>query len=136
MKEVEVHINDEHWKLVKQSEEPPGMDVLPPIWSMCCKQNIMTNKIKGHKDRLKIHGRKQVYGMNYYKTYDPVVTWFAIQFMITLSIILGWAMQQIVFVQAYTQAPIGHNMYMELSQCIETKHGNSKDYILKLLVNL
>ena len=122
--------------LGKQSEVPPGTDVLPSIWAMHCKQNLMTNEIKGHKARLNIHGGKQVYGMNYYETYAPPVTWFAIQFMIILAIMLTWSMRQIDFVQAYTQAPIEHDMYMELPQGIETKHGNSKDYVLKLLANL
>ena len=45
-------------------------------------------------------------------------------------------MRQIDFVQAYTQALIKHDMCMELWQGIETKHGNSKDYVLKLLANL
>ncbi|KAL7480291.1 hypothetical protein ACHAW6_005987 [Cyclotella cf. meneghiniana] len=45
-------------------------------------------------------------------------------------------MQQIDFVQTYAQAPIKCDMYMELPPGIETKHGNSKDYVLKLLANL
>ena len=45
-------------------------------------------------------------------------------------------MRHIDFIQTYTQAPIKHDMYMELPQCIKTKHGNSKDYVLKLLANL
>ena len=56
--------------------------------------------------------------------------------MIILVIILGWAMRQIDFVEAYAQAPIECDMYMELSSGIETKHWNSKDYVLKLLANL
>jgi len=56
--------------------------------------------------------------------------------MIVLAILLGWAMRQIDFVQAYAQAPIECDMYMELPPGIETKHGNSKDYVLKLLANL
>ena len=30
MKEVEAHINDEHWKVVKKSEVPPETDGYPP----------------------------------------------------------------------------------------------------------
>jgi hypothetical protein len=56
--------------------------------------------------------------------------------MIVLTIILVWAMRQIDFVQAYAQAPIECDMYMELPSGIKTKHGNSKDYDLKLLANL
>ena len=48
---------------------------------------------------------------------------------------LTWLMKQIDFVQAPTQATIEHDMYMELLQGIETKHGNSKEYVLKLLAN-
>ena len=53
--------------------------------------------------------------------------------MITLAIMLTWLMRQIDFVQAHTQAPIEHDMYMELPQRIETKHENSKDYVLNKL---
>ena len=34
MNEVETHIKDEHWKLVKQSEVLQGMDLLLSIWAM------------------------------------------------------------------------------------------------------
>ena len=136
VKEVEAHMKDTYWKHVKQSKVLPGTGVLPPIWAMYCKWNLTTNKIKGHKARLNTHGGKQVYDMNYYETYAPVVTWFAIKFMIIVAIMLMWLMQQIDFIQANTKAQIEQDMYMELSQGIETKHGNSKDYILKPLVNL
>ena len=45
-------------------------------------------------------------------------------------------MGQIDFIQAYAPAPIKCDMYMKLPPGIETKHGNSTDYILKLLANL
>jgi hypothetical protein len=136
VKEVEAHVRDKHWVLVKREEVPPDTDVLPAIWAMRRKRNLTTNEIKGHKARLNIHGGKQVYGVNYFETYAPVVTWFAIRFMIILAIFSSWAMRQIDFVQAYAQAPIECDMYMELPPGIETQHGNSKDYVLKLLANL
>jgi hypothetical protein len=37
---------------------------------------------------------------------------------------------------AYPQAPIKMDMYMELPLGIHTKHGNSKDHVLKLLANI
>jgi hypothetical protein len=37
---------------------------------------------------------------------------------------------------AYPQAPIGMDIYMELPQGIQTKHGNSKEYVLKLENNI
>jgi hypothetical protein len=78
----------------------------------------------------------QEYGVNYYETHAPVVTWFAIRLMIVFSILFNQAMRQIDFVMAFPQAPIEMDMYMELPKGIETEHGNSKDHILKLLQNI
>jgi hypothetical protein len=74
--------------------------------------------------------------MNYYKTYMPVVTWFAIQLLIVFGIHFDWALRQIDFIMAYPQAPMEMDMYMELPTGIHTKHGNSKDHVLKLLANI
>ena len=92
VKEVEEHICAKHWVLVKWEEVPLDTDVLPAIWAMRHKHNLMTNKIKGHKARLHIRSGKQVYSVNYFETYAPVVTWFAIHFMINIAISLSWAM--------------------------------------------
>jgi hypothetical protein len=37
------------------------------------KRDLTTNEIKLHKARLNLHGRKQIYGMNYFETYAPGV---------------------------------------------------------------
>jgi hypothetical protein len=74
--------------------------------------------------------------MNYFETYAPVVTWFAIWTMVALAVMVGLFLRQIDFIQAYPQAPIETDMYMELPLGIETHHGNSKDHVLKLLANL
>lgn len=50
----------------------------------------------------------------------PVVTWF--KFMIILAIILAWVMQQIAFVQAYAQAMIKCDLYIEVPSGIEMKN--------------
>ncbi len=85
---------------------------------------------------MNLHGRKQVYKMNYFETYAPVVTWFAIRLMIIFGVIFCWALQQVDFVMAYPQAPIKMDIYMELPQGIQTKHGNSKEHVLKLEKNI
>jgi hypothetical protein len=74
--------------------------------------------------------------MNYFKTYAPVVTWFAIRLMIAFGIIFSWVLRQVDFGIAYPQATVELNIYMELPQFIKSTTGNSKDHILKLLRNL
>ena len=88
VKEVEAQVKNDHWVLVKREEVPPDMDILPSVWTMCCKRNLITDEVKGHNARLNINGGKQVYGANYFQTYVPVVMWFTIQLMIVLAIIL------------------------------------------------
>jgi len=99
-------------------------------------RNLVTNEIKSHKARLNLHGGKQVYGVNYYDTYAPVVTWFAIRLMVVLAIVTKRVLRQIDFVMAYTQAPIETDLYMEIPYGIETTTGNTRDYVLQLLANI
>jgi hypothetical protein len=87
---------------------------------MWCKRDLTTNEIIKHKARLNLHGGKQVYGMNYFKTYAPVVTRFTIRLMIVVGIIFCWALRQVDFVMAYPQAPVETDIYMELPQGIKT----------------
>jgi hypothetical protein len=53
-----------------------------------------------------------------------------------IAIMFDLAMRQVDFVQAYPQAPFEFDMYMELPLGIETRHGNSKDHVIQLLLNL
>ena len=136
VKEVNDHVKAKCWKLIKHTEVPAGTNVIPSIWAMQCKQNLTMNEITKHKAGLIIQGGKEQFGMNYFDTYVPVVTWFAIHIMIVFGLLFGWAIHQIDFVQAYPQAPIKTDMHMKLHQGIENHHGNSKDYVLLLLSNL
>ena len=56
--------------------------------------------------------------------------------LIIIAILFKWALKQVDFVMAYTQAPIEMDMGMELPADIETKHGDSQSQVLKLLKNL
>ncbi len=89
IKEVNEHVDCNNWKLRKGSEVPEDEDVqiVPSICALQCKRNLTTNKIKSHKARLYLNSGKQVYGMNYFETYAPVVTRFAISLMIIFGII-------------------------------------------------
>jgi hypothetical protein len=136
IKEVNGHVDSNNWTFQKQSNVPKDVQIVPSVWSLQCKRDLTMNKVKSHKARLNLHGRKQVYGMNYFETYAPIVTWFAIKLMIIFGIIFCWALWQVDFVMAYPQAPIEMDIYMELPQGIQTKHGNTKEYVLKLEKNI
>jgi hypothetical protein len=135
IKEINGHIYNDHWKLIPRTEAPEDTEVVPSIWAMQHKQDLLTGRVTKHKARLNIHGGKQEFGTNYYETYAPVVTWFAILLLIVFDIQFHWALCQVDFVMAYPQAPIEMDMYMELPTGIHTKHGSSKDHVLNLLAN-
>ena len=56
--------------------------------------------------------------------------------MLIAALLFTLFLRQIDFVQAYPQAPIEQDMFMELPQGIETVHGSSKDHVLQLLSNI
>jgi hypothetical protein len=78
MKEVNSHVDNDRWKLIPRTEVPEGTEVVPSVWAMQCKQDLTTGKVTKHKARLNLYSGKKEFGTIYYKTYAPVVTWFAI----------------------------------------------------------
>ncbi len=87
IKEINDHINNNRWKLISCTEVPEDTEVVPSVWAMQCKQDLMMEKVTKHKARLNLHGGKQQFGRNYFDTYAPVITWFAIQLLIVFGII-------------------------------------------------
>ena len=60
-------------QIVPHSEVPESTEVVPSVWAVRRKHILMTNEIPKHKAHLNLHGGKQIYGINYFKTYAPVV---------------------------------------------------------------
>ena len=136
VKEVNGHVENKHWTLIKRKDVPKDQEVIPSVWAMRRKRNLITNEVTKYKARLNIHGGMQTFGVNYYETYAPVVTWFAIRLLIVFAILFSWSLKQVDFVMAYPQAPIETDMYMDLPHGITTVLGHGKDHVLKLSANL
>ncbi len=83
-----------------------------------------------------MNSEQQEFGINYYETYTPIITWFAIQLMIVFALVFGWCLGQVDFVLAYRQAPIEMDMYTELPDGIEPEGGIKTPHVLKFLSNL
>jgi hypothetical protein len=136
IKEINDHITRKHWILVPREKVPKGTKILDSVWAMKRKRDLVTGEVYKHKARLNVHGGQQQFGVNYFETYSPVVTWFSLRTMLTLSLLYDWHTRQVDFILAYPQAPIEFDMYMELPKGIEMKDGNRKTHVLKLLKNL
>ncbi len=78
------------------------------------KWHILTQEVYKWKARLCLEGSCQVFGQDYDKTHAPVADWIIIQFVLVLAIINGWDSLQIDYIMVYLQAPVEHDMYMEI----------------------
>ena len=135
LKEVRDHEANGHWVVVPRSLVPLGVKILGAVWSMKRKRRIATREVYKRKARLTVNGSQQVKNENFWDTYSPVVTWFAIRLFLVISVVRGWHRRQIDFVLAYPQADVECEMYMEIPKGFEFEE-NSKSHVLKLVKNL
>jgi hypothetical protein len=69
LKELNGYTKNKRWKLIDHSQVPKDVNVISSVWSMQCKYNLFTNKVTKYESRVNKHGEKQVYEINYFKTY-------------------------------------------------------------------
>jgi Reverse transcriptase (RNA-dependent DNA polymerase) len=83
-----------------------------------------------------VHGGQQEWGINYWETYAPVVTWAAIRLVLILTLIYGWYTTQIDFVLAYPQADVECDIYMHIPNGFEIQGKTRQTHVLQLIKNL
>jgi hypothetical protein len=135
---VDDHCNNDHWVIRPGNQDPEGVKVLDSVWAMRRKRRIKTKEIYKWKARLNIHGGQQEYGVNYWETFAPVVTWISICLVLILSIVLCWHTRQIDLILAYPQVPIKTPLFMEIPKGInmEGAEQGTSDCVLELKMNL
>jgi Reverse transcriptase (RNA-dependent DNA polymerase) len=135
--EVQGQIDSKVYSPVLRSSVPKNVKVFPAVWAMRRKRKSSTGKVYRYKSRLNIGGHKQQEGIDYDQTYSPVVTWPSIRLLLTLMLVNNWATRQIDYIQAYPQAPIERNMYMEIPKGFKITDGDPEgDYVLQLHQNI
>ena len=144
-KEVDSMFSEGIWRRVPKQEmldhferqKKQGLSVKRPqimmIWSFKRKRNP-DGTLSKHKARLCCHGGQQQWGVNYWDTYAPVVTWSSIRILMTLANLHGLHTKSVDFVQAYPQAK-AKTTILRTPQGIELNKNNG-DSVLKLERNL
>jgi hypothetical protein len=94
---------------------PTRAKLLNAIWSYKRKRTP-SGLLRKHKACICTDGSKQQYGIDYWDTYAPVISWSTVRLLLTLSSIHGWHSRQIDFAQAFTQPPIKDDVYMRIPQ--------------------
>jgi len=97
---------------------------------------MKSGKVKKYKARLNLDGSRMIKGKHYELTCSPVVRWFSVRLLLTLSIVNGWHTTQIDYVLTYPQAPIEREIYVEIPRGMKLKDEKKGDYVLKLHRNI
>ena len=104
------------------------------IWSFKRKR-FPNGSLNKHKARLCAHGGQQTWGLDYWDTYAPVVTWASVRLLLIVAKIHDLQSKSIDFVLAFPQADLDVPVYMELPagvNPINVTDKNQRRYVLKL----
>jgi hypothetical protein len=121
------------WEVVRKESMPAGANLLPSTWALKIKRYPDGRKRKS-KARFCVRGDKQVAGVDYFESYAPVASWATIRMVMNLAVQRGWATRQVDFSNAFVQAELKEEVYVELPEMFrdEQNHGNKDGVVLKL----
>ena len=135
-KEIKDQMDNGNFSIIHKSKLPKGATVLPTVWQMKRKRDIMTRAIKKWKARLNIDGSRMKLNIHYDQTYAPVASWNSIRLQLTMVAVNNWKTKQLDFVLAYPQAPVEREICMTIPKGFELSDGSNDDYVLKLHRNI
>ncbi|RAW37072.1 hypothetical protein PC110_g6641 [Phytophthora cactorum] len=118
------------WILV---ERPKGKKILTSKWVYVRKRNRRGEVIR-HRAPITIKGCQQEYGVKFWNTYAPVVSFEAVKLVLLLALHCGLLCEHIDFVMAFLNGPIGEDVeiYMEMPEYFNDGTGR----VCKLLRSL
>jgi hypothetical protein len=119
----------ETWEFFPRSQVPKGKRVLPGIWAFL-KKRFPDGRVRKLKARYCVRGDLQTEGVDYFETYAPVVSWSTVRLLLILAIVYGLASKQADFSNAFAQAKLEEEIYIELPQGFQ--HPDGQDVVLKL----
>jgi Reverse transcriptase (RNA-dependent DNA polymerase) len=100
------------------------------------KRDLVTGEVTKWKARLNVYVSKQQAGIDYQDTYAPVASWISVRLIMILAVIKGWHTRQLDFVQAFPQAPIDQEIYMDIPKVCIVDNKNNSRWALRLLKNI
>ena len=100
------------WKLnynydvVPKFEILAGETVIPSVWQMRRKKDIIARKIKSYKAILNVDGSRMVKGRDCDQIYAPVASWNVIRLVLSMVLVHNWKTIKLDYVQEFPQALI------------------------------
>ena len=137
---VEIHqlLKQNTWGSIPRASVPKDKDgkikvVLPGTWAFKLKRLPDGTPYK-YKARYCVRGDKQKAGVDYFETYAPVVQWSTVRLLLTLTLSKGWSTRQVDYTNAFAQATLKEEVYIEPPKGFQRK--DKLDLVLKLFKSL
>ena len=118
------------WILV---DREPHMKVLKGTWAFKLKRTPDGVAYR-YRSRFCVRGDQQEYGVNYFETFAPVVQWSTIRVLLILILTNAWKTRVIDYTNAFPQANIDTDIFVETPALFGCRSGEDK--VLKLKKSL
>jgi Reverse transcriptase (RNA-dependent DNA polymerase) len=122
------------WDEVLRSSVPMNKKVLGGTWVFRRKRGT-DGKVLKHKARYCVRGDQQTAGVDYFDSYAPVCMWSTVRLLLILSVIADLAAVQVDYTNAFAQANLNEEVYIEFPKGFSSTHKNG-DFVLKLKKSL
>jgi len=139
-KEITQLVKQNTWKIVKRDTiplTPSGQKrtILKGTWAFKLKR-LPDGSPHKFKARFCCRGDMQVEGVDYFETYAPVVQWSTLRILFTLILDKGWTTRQVDYTNAFAQAELNDEVYVEHPRDFAPKGRSKGETVLKLLKSL
>ena len=128
--EIETLEKIDAWIVVKRSEDIKN--ILPSTFAFKINR-YPDGTIKKFKGRFCACGDKQVQGVDFFKTFRPVVQWTTICLMLIMECIFGWCAKQVNITSAFLHDILGDNktVYIEMPHGFKQYDKQGRHKVLK-----
>ena len=128
--EVATLVQQRTWTTVPRT---PDLNVLKGTWVFKLKR-LPDGTPSRFKARFCARGDLQKEGIDFFDTYAPVVQWSTIRLLLSTVLTESWATRQVDYTNAFAQADLREEVYLEFPKMFGPKSG--ANVVLKLLKSL
>jgi hypothetical protein len=114
-------------------DRPKDKSVLKSTWAFKLKR-LPDGTAYRHKARFCARGDMQIEGVDFFETYAPVVMWSTIRLLLSTVLTEGWTTRQVDYTNAFAQAELKEDVYVECLRLFGPASG--KDKVLHLRKSL
>ena len=127
-KEIKTLENLKTWNVIQKSDVPTDQKVIPSTWAFKIKR-YPDERLRKFKARFCVRGDRQEEVVDYFESYAPVVSWATVRMLMRIAIKEGWKSRQVDFQNAFAQAPIREEVYINMPPMFGE---SSKNTLMKL----